>query len=203
MTSGQAPRQRSRDKGCWQCGHVDQLVSVPAAVRDGRSAGVVRGSITGRYGYDVPVKARVVQVSALARTLAAPVRPRTVTKPAIALGISGWLAVWNLQLAVLGPTNGTAWFGVVFFALVALASGWVLRVRLRQAQSMGPLVDEAIGLWRRSWYCRRCGVVSVYGSGRPAVVQASGLAAALVAMAGQRRQQAAPVARPPVPHVPR
>jgi hypothetical protein len=102
-----------------------------------------------------------------------------VTKPAVALGISGWLVVWNLQLAVLDPRNGTAWFGVVFFALVTMASGWVLRARHRQAVSMGPLVDEAIGLWRRSWYCGRCGVVSVYGSGEPAVVRASGLALAV------------------------
>jgi hypothetical protein len=169
---------------------------VPVAVRAGHSTGVVRGSVTGRFGYDVPVSGRVVQVSALARALAAPRRPRAATGPAIVFGGSVLLALWNLQLVVLDPGGGTAWFGLVFFAAVAAGSGWVLRARQRRLQMMGPLVDDAIGLWRRSWYCRRCGVVSVYGPGAPTTVAASGLASALISVAQQQRQQGVQSVRP-------
>jgi hypothetical protein len=195
---GQVPRQRTRERGCLRCGRVDRLVSVPAAVRDGRSTGEVRGSVTGRYGYDVPVRGRVVHVSALSRALAAPRRPRTVTAPAVALGISALLALWNLQLAVLEPDGGSAWFGLVFFAVVAVVNGWALRARQRHLQVTGSVVDDAIGLWRRSWYCHRCGVVSVYGPGAPTVVAAGGLASALIRLVQERRQQAGQVVRPRV-----
>lgn len=196
MSGERFPRQRSRDAVCLQCRRLDKLVSVPAAVRAGRSTGEVRGSVTGQFGYDVPVRGRVVQVSALARALAAPRRPRAATGPAIVFGLAALLALWNLLLAVSDPAGGTSWFGLVFFAVVAAGSGWVLRARQRRIQVMGPLVDDAIGLWRRSWYCRRCGVVSVYGPGAPTTVGTSGLASALIAVAEQRRQQNGQSARP-------
>ena len=194
MSDGQVPLQRSRHQGCLQCRRIDQSVSVPAAVRDGRSTAVVRGSVTSKFGYAVPVKGRVTNVSALARALAVPRRPRGVTAPAIVFGGSGLLALWNLQLAVLDPGDDAAWFGVLFFAAMALGSRWVLRARHRHLQMMGPLVDDAIGLWRRSWYCRRCGVVSVYGPGRPVIVGVRGFASTLLAMAGGRGQPISKVA---------
>jgi hypothetical protein len=157
---------------------------------------VVRGSVTGRFGYDVPVKGRVVQVSALARALAAPRRPRAATGPAIVFGGSGLLALWNLQLAVLDPAGGTSWFAMLFFIAVAVGSGWVLRARQRHLNLMGPLVEDAIECWRRSWYCRRCGVVSVYGPGTPTIVAVSGFASALISAAQQRRQQNRQSVRP-------
>jgi hypothetical protein len=196
MGGKQLPRQRSHDSVCLRCRRLDQLVSVPAAVRAGHSTGVVRGSVTGRFGYDVPVSGRVVQVSALARALAAPRQLRAATGPAIVFGGSALLALWNLLVAVSDPTGGTAWFGLVFFLAVAVGSGWVLRARQRRAQVMGPLVDEAVELWRRSWYCRRCGVVSVYGPGAPTTVAASGLASALISVAQHRRQQKGLSVRP-------
>jgi hypothetical protein len=197
MSDEQLPRQRSHESVCLRCRRLDQLVSVPAAVRAGHSTGVVRGSVTGRFGYDVPVSGRVVQVSALARALAAPRRPRAATGPAIVFGGSALLTLWNLLLAVSDPAGGTAWFGLVFFLAVAAGSGWVLRTRQRRLQVMGPLVDEAVGLWRRSWYCRRCGVVSVYGPGAPTTVAASGIASALISVAQRRRQQKEQPVRPP------
>ena len=189
MSDKQLPRQRSHDSVCLRCRCLDQLVSVPAAVRAGHSTGMVRGSVTGRFGYDVPVSGRVVQISALARTLAAPSRPRAATGAAIVFGGSALLALWNLLVAVSDPAGGTAWFGLVFFLAVAAGSGWVMRARQRRLQVMGPLVDEAVGLWRWSWYCRRCGVVSIYGPGAPTTVAATGLASALIAVAQQRRQR--------------
>ncbi|GAA0546349.1 hypothetical protein GCM10010172_30020 [Paractinoplanes ferrugineus] len=197
MSDRKLPRQRSYDSVCLRCRRLDQLVSVPAAVRAGHSTGVVRGSVTGRFGYDVPVSGRVVQVSGLARALAAPRRPRAATGPAIVFGGSVLLAMWNLLLAVSDPADGTAWFGTVFFLAVAAGSGWVLRARQRRLQVMGPLADEAVGLWRRSWYCRRCGVVSVYGAGMPVTVPAGSLASALISVAQQRRQQPAQSVRSP------
>ena len=202
MSDKQLPRQRAHDAVCLQCRRLDQLVSVPAAVRAGHSTGVVRGSVTGRFGYDVPVTGRVSQVSALARALAAPRRPRTATGPLVVVGGSALLALWNLLLAVSDPADGTTWFGLVFFVAVGAGSGWVLRARQRRLQVMGPLVDEAIGLWRRSWYCRRCGVVSVYGAGVPVTVPAGGLASALISVAHQRRQQPAQAVRSPSAGVP-
>ncbi|WP_285689003.1 hypothetical protein [Actinoplanes sp. NBRC 103695] len=171
-------------------------MSVPVAVRDGRITGEVRGSVTGRYGYDVPVRGRVVHVSALARALAAPQRPHTAAVPAVALGISAFLALWNLQLVALNPGGGSAWFGLLFFAAIAAGSGWLLRVRQRRLRVLGPLVDNAMMLWRVSWYCRRCGVVSVYGPGEPVAVAASGLAGVLVSMAESGRRQNGQSARP-------
>ena len=195
MSDGKVPGQRGQE--CLQCRRLDRLESVPAAVRSGHSTGVVRGTVTGRFGYDVPVSGRVVQVSALARALAAPRRPRAATGPAIVFGGSALLALWNLLMAVSDPADGTAWFGLAFFLAVAASSGRVLRARQRRLQVMGPLVDEAVRLWRRSWYCRRCGVVSVYGPGAPTTVAASGLASALISVAQQRRQQKEQPARPP------
>lgn len=199
MSGKQVSNQRSHSSECLQCRRVDQVVSVPAAVRAGHSTGMVRGSVVGRFGYDVPVSGRVVHVSALARALAAPRRPRAVTGPAVVFGGSALLALWNLQLAVLDPSGGTAWFGLLFFAVVAVGSCWALRARHRDLRVMGPLVDEAIGLWRRSWYCRRCGVVSVYGSGAPAIVAVGGgFASELIRVARQRRQLGGQAVRPRV-----
>jgi hypothetical protein len=195
MRDGNASGQRGQE--CLRCRRLDRLESVPAAVRSGHSAAVVRGSVTGRFGYDVPVSGRVVQVSALAHALAAPRRPRSATRLAVVFGGSALLASWNLLLAVSDPADGTAWFGLVFFLAVAVGSGWVLLARQRRLQVMGPLVDEAVGLWRRSWYCHRCGVVSVFGPGAPTTVAASGLAAALISVAQRRRQQNEQPARPP------
>lgn len=196
MSDKPLPQQRSHESVCLRCRRLDQLVSVPAAVRAGHSTGVVRGSVVGRFGYDVPVSGRVVQVSALARALAAPRRPRAGTGPAITIAGSVLLALWNLQLAVLDSGDGTAWFGLVFFVAVAVGSGWVLRSRQRRLRVMGPLIDDAIGLWRRSWYCRRCGVVSLYGPGAPRAVAASGLASALLLAAQQHRQHGMQSVRP-------
>lgn len=197
MSARQVSRQRSHDSRCLRCRRLDQSVSVPAAVRAGRSTGVVRGSVTGRFGYDVPVSGRVVRVSALARALAAPRRPRAVTGQAIAFGLSSLLALWNYLRAGLDPADGTAWFGVLFFTAVAVGSGWVLRARHRHLQVMAPLVDDAIGLWRQSWYCHRCGVVTVHGSGTPRAVPVNGFASALIAVAQQRRQQYPQLVLPP------
>ena len=196
MNDGKAAGQRSHERGCLRCRRLDRLVSVPAAVRAGRSTDVVRGSVTGRFGYDVPVRGRVVRVSGLARALAAPRRPGAVTGPAIVFGGSALLTLWNLQLAALDPADGTAWFGVLFFSAVAMGSGWVLRARHRHLQVMSPLVDDAIRLWRQSWYCHRCGIVSVYGSGAPTAVAVNGFASTLIAVARQRRQRSPQFVRP-------
>ena len=154
---------------------------------------MIRGSVTGRFGYDVPVSGRVVRVSALA----APRRPRIATGPAIVFGGSALLALWNLLLAVSDPVDGTAWFGLVLFMAVAAGSGGVVRARQHRIKVMGPLGDEAVGLGRRSWYCRRCSVVSIYGPGAPTTVVASGLVSALISVAEQRRRHNEQPVRPP------
>ena len=187
MNGEEVPRQRSHGSGCLRCLQLDQLVSVPAAVRAGHRTGVVHGSVIGRFGYDVPFRGRVVQVSQLARALAAPKRPRAAVVPTIAVGGSSLLTLWNLQLAVLDPAAGSAWFGVLFFGGVSAANGWLLRARQRRLRLVGPLVGDAIRLWQHSWYCYRCGVVSVYGLSPSTVVAANGFASTLIAMVRERR----------------
>lgn len=188
MTASPVHQQSSRAQGCLRCHHADQSVSVAAVVREGRRTGVARGSMPGRFGYDVPIEARVELTTALARALTPPMKPRSVTKPAIAFSVSGALALWDLQLAVLNPVDGTAWFGLLFFSIVALGSGWLLRARHRDLQVTGPVVNDAWTLWRRSWYCRRCGVVSVYTPGGATVVNVQGFTSALMDLARQGRR---------------
>jgi hypothetical protein len=97
--------------------------------------------------------------------------------------------MWNLQLAVLQPGDSTAWFGVSLFTVVAVGSGAVLRTRHRRVRTWGPVVDDAIELWRQSWYCRRCGTVSVFGPRGSAMVGVNRLASSLISLARRWRMQ--------------
>ncbi|MEU7906338.1 hypothetical protein [Actinoplanes sp. NPDC049118] len=97
--------------------------------------------------------------------------------------------MWNLQMAVMEPGDSTVWLGVSFFAIVAVGSGALLRARYHRLQAWGPVVDDAIELWTRSWYCRRCGTVSVFGHSGSATVGVDRLASSLISLALRWRMQ--------------
>jgi hypothetical protein len=69
----------------------------------------------------------------------------------------------------------------VVFGVCAVLALWWRREAARRAQ----LVDRARYLWRRCWYCRRCGVVSVFTAVGSRVLAAGSLAAGLMDLAGQ------------------
>ena len=108
------------------------------------------------------------------------------------------LAAWNLQRALMAPGEAAAWFGALFFAIVAVGSGAVLRARRRDVQVMGPVVEGAIRLWRWSWYCRRCAVVSVLTPAGSTTVNGRVLAPALIELSRKTRWQPRGTGRQPV-----
>ena len=189
MTNEQTRQRPSRNPGCLNCHRLDQFVRVAAAVRDERSTSIVRGRVPGRFGYDVPVSATVVQTSALARNLAPPVMPRSAVWPMVVLGGAALLVAWNLRRATMAPGEAGAWFGALFFAIVAVGSGAAVRKRRRDQRLMGSVLEGAIQLWRWSWYCRRCAVVSVLTPTGSTNVNGRVLAPALIELSRQTRWQ--------------
>ena len=145
--------------------------------------------MTGRYGYDLPVHARVALITDLARALSPPARPRPVIGPAIGCGLAGLLALWNLPMVLIAPSEAGAWLGALFFTVMATGSLAVLQARHREVQVTGPLVDGAMRLWRWSWYCSGCGVVSVVTPTGSTVVEAQNLASSLMDLSRRTRWQ--------------
>jgi hypothetical protein len=170
---------------CVKCGGTDLLVTVPAVVREGRSTAVVRGRITGLPGVDLPFRASASKVSGLAQALAAPRRPMSPAVPVAGLVVAGLAELAVVASAVSeGGRYGTGALAGVLGVVVALLAALVPWWR-REAARRGQATDRAWYLWRRSWYCRRCGVVSVIWDGGFRVVAARNLAADLVVLAGQ------------------
>ena len=170
---------------CLKCGGTDRLSSVPAVVPEGRSTAVVRGRITGSPGVDLPFRASASQVSYLAEALAAPRRPMSPAVPVAGLVVAGVVELAVVESAVSeGGRYGTGALAVVLGVVVGLLAALVPWWR-REAARRGQRVERAWYLWRRSWYCRRCGVVSVIWDGGFRVLAARNLAADLVVLAGQ------------------
>lgn len=172
-------------RGCVRCGRVDQIVSVPAVVREGRSSAVVRGRVTGSPGFDLPFRAHSVGTTGLAAQLAPPRRPMSPAVPTTALVLLGLIEFGVVQAAVAehgryGTGALAGCLAVVVGVCAVLAWWWRC-----EAARRGQLVDRAQYLWRRCWYCRRCGVVSVFTAAGPRVLAAGNLAAGLMDLAGQ------------------
>lgn len=168
---------------CLQCGAAGQLVHVAAAVRDGKSSAVVHGAAIDRYGYVVPVDARTRQTTALATALAPPTICRSAPGPAVAVGVAALSALWCLQVALASPGSAGAWCGAALLTVVAAGFGGLLRARRGELDTGRSLIARARSLWRLSWYCRRCGVVSVLTPNGSAIVEAECLAESLIALA--------------------
>lgn len=187
LAASEAANTAASDEGrsCLRCGGVDRIAAVPAVVREGRSTTEIRGRLVGSPGVNLPFRAGAVQVSGLAQALAAPRRPMSPVVPVGAAVVAGLVELVVIQSAVseggrygTGALAGVLGVGVAVFAVVA----WWWR---REVVRRGLEVERARYLWRRSWYCSRCGVVSVFWAGACRVLGARRLAADLVVLAGE------------------
>lgn len=183
VKSGTIQPSRLTKPTCLRCGAVDQLAQVGAVVRDGKSSALVRGAAIDRYGYVVPVDTRALQTTALASALAPPTIRRPTTGPAVAGGIGALSVLWCLQLALASPGSAGAWCGAALLAVVAAGFGSLPRARRGELDAGRSLIARARSLWRLSWYCHRCGVVSVLTPNGSAIVEANCLAESLIALA--------------------
>jgi hypothetical protein len=107
--------------------------------------------------------------------------------PVAVLVVGALLDLGAVQVAVSehGQFGTAVAAGLLTLVVAAYAAllGWWRRRSSRRAE----VVDRALYLLRRSWFCRRCGVVSVLAAGGSHVLAARGLAAELVVLAGQLR----------------
>lgn len=170
---------------CLRCGDGDRIVAVSAVVREGHSTTQIRGRLVGSPGLNLPFRAGAVQMSGVAQALAPPRRPMSPVVPVCAAVVAGLVELVVIQSAVAeggrfgtGALAAVLGVGVAVFAVVA----WWWR---REALRRGLEVERARYLWRRSWYCSRCGVVSVFWAGACRVLGARRLAADLLMLAGE------------------
>jgi crotonobetainyl-CoA:carnitine CoA-transferase CaiB-like acyl-CoA transferase len=185
MSGNSIQGQRLRYPVCLRCDGRDQLARVEAVVREGRYTGFVQGWVAGRDGYDVPIQARMVQTTGLARSLAPPGRPLAATGWAVVSAVAVVLMLGAASMVFNAPANGGAWVCTAMIAVVSVASVVVWFARLRAGQRMGSLVEGARWLWRRSWYCHRCGLVSVLTPNGSTVVDSRDLASSLIELSGR------------------
>lgn len=166
---------------CLRCRHADQVVSVPAVVREGRHVARVRGYLHGPPGYLVHVRVRGVQVSQLASMMAPPRVARSwISAAPLALVALFVLVIVEVNLERSSGSVASSWTSLVFLILAAVGV-----VRLRGRGGGGADVRRALWLWRRCWYCRRCGVVSHISPALSTVLPVEGLAISLVELAGR------------------
>jgi hypothetical protein len=123
-----------------------------------------------------------VQTSRLAAALAPPRRRRFAKVPIAVVVFLVICGALNLIAAAASGSLG----GLVGAALMcALAVGVTLRVVPRRRAAPGLSVDRARWLWRRCWYCGRCGVVSLHTPGVSMLLPAADLATALLDLASR------------------
>ncbi|GII22553.1 hypothetical protein Pme01_21500 [Planosporangium mesophilum] len=161
------------------------MVSVAAVVLEESPTVLVRAGNMGANGYAGYLTGRVQTKTRLAAMLAPPARLQTVTAPAVCLGVAVFLEF--VMLSNLDPARSD--FGAVagfasLLGLVIAALTCVILVRKRKLSASGPIAERARALWRRCWYCRRCGVVTLaMTGGSNQTLPAHGLARTLVAIA--------------------
>jgi hypothetical protein len=167
---------------CLSCGGPDRLSRVDAVVREQRTTTVVHGEVTGQYGYAVPVRAHAVHTSFLASALGPPRRPRPAAGLAVLAALATLGAAGNLETVVAsGGARGTT--GAVVTGLLAVAGSLLVRARSRDVSRSRILAGRAIWLWKRCWYCHRCGVVSLFTPNGSTPLAADALAPALLDLA--------------------
>ena len=167
---------------CLGCSTTDRLARVEAVVREEGTATVMRGRVPGPFGSPVPLRARTVQTGPLAAALAPPRMPRSITVPAVVAGVAGLATAVNLLVAV-ESSSALAIAGVIIMGLLAAGAARVLHSRRATAATASSRARKATWLWRRCWYCHRCGTVSLLAPVLTAALPASQLAADLVALA--------------------
>jgi hypothetical protein len=178
------PLPAGTSPSCLRCARPDRLSRVEAVVRQQRTTTIVHGEVTGQYGYAVPVRARAVHTSQLAAALVPPRRP----SPAVSLAVLAALATFGAagSLATVVASGGTR--GITGAAVMGLlaAVGWLLvRARSADLSRSRSVAGRALWLWRRCWYCHRCGVVSLFTPNGSATLAADALAPALLDLASR------------------
>jgi hypothetical protein len=185
MTDLRASEVRESASACLKCGS-GELRRVEVVYREGRAVAEFRGMAMGTSEV-LPVRVRGVRMTALARELAPPRRPPSMVLPAVALSVIGLFAA-VLFLTLFEEGSGGSWPGLVLLVVLAIPFGMLLRSRSKLANTVTPRdVDRANWLWRRCWFCRRCGSVSLVAPGHAIPLPHCRLASSLVAVA--RRMQ--------------
>ncbi|MFB9693167.1 hypothetical protein ACFFRK_08980 [Amorphoplanes digitatis] len=178
---------------CLRCGQAEFLTRVPVIYRDGRVEVSVRGQAFGTATGVVPIRARAVRVTPLARMLAPPRRPRSAAVPAISLGVVGFFFLVVLNIGVASEGGFGVWPAAMALLVLGALCGAMVWSRRRSTRATGRDVGRARWLWDRCWYCHRCGYVSLLV---PTVVSqllpAADLAASLFETAGRLQWQPAP-----------
>lgn len=167
---------------CLSCGRPDRLSRVDAVFREQRTTTVVQGEVTGQYGFAVPVRAHAVHTGLLASALGPPRYSRQAAGLAVLAGLATLGAAGSLDTVVAyGGARGAT--GAVVTGLLAVA-GWLLvRARSRDVSRSRILTGRALWLWKRCWYCHRCGVVSLFTPNGSTTLPADALAPALLDLA--------------------
>lgn len=169
---------------CLSCRRADQLVRVVAVVRQERVVHDVRVIACESYGSPMPVRARAVRTSALAAALAPPRRRRAPMLASAVVIVVAMGSVMNMIAALAAADVGGLLAAVVGICLAACGAWWVIR-RRKDVVASATLINRARWLWRRCWYCRRCGVVSLLMPNGSTTLPVTGLGPALVALASR------------------
>jgi hypothetical protein len=173
---------------CLRCGPGGRVTRVATIFRGERDVVRVRGMAVGaQVGGVLPVTARAVRVSALARALAPPRRPRSAVVPAVLLGAVGLFGVVVAEVSLAAEGDSGAGPVAVMLAVAAVVCGALVWSRRHNHGVARRDVDRARWLWERCWYCRRCGSVSLLAPTVSRELPADGLAAAVLDMARQLR----------------
>jgi len=164
---------------CLRCARPDRLSRVAAVVRQQRATTVVHGRVTGPYGYAVPVRARAIHTNPLASVLAPPRGPRPAAALAVLAALATLGAAGSMDVVIAsGGAHGKT--GAMVTGLLA-AAGWLLvRARSANLSRSRTVAGRALWLWRRCWYCHRCGVVSLLTPQGSTTLAADGLAPVLL-----------------------
>ena len=168
---------------CLRCGPEGRLTRVAAVVSSEREVIRVGGDVFGPGGL-APVRARAVRVSSLARFMAPPRRPRSVAAPVLAICVI-WL-VLATAAGALATTGGVSRIAATAVA-VSVFGGVIAVSWLRRGSSVAERdTRQARWLWERSWYCDRCGFVSLLAPAvTPQTFEPVTLATALFEIAGR------------------
>ncbi|GIF26834.1 hypothetical protein BJ973_000074 [Actinoplanes tereljensis] len=167
---------------CLRCARPDRLSRVEAVVRQQRTTTVVHGQVTGPYGYAVPVRAHAVHTSRLASALAPPRGPRPPASLALLAIVTTLGAARSLDTVVASAGAHGKTGAMVMVALAA--AGWLLvRARSADLSRSRTVADRALWLWKRCWYCHRCGGVSLFTPNGSATLAADALALTLLDLA--------------------
>jgi hypothetical protein len=154
------------EAACPSCNQIDRVQSVSVVYRDGRQVTELRLNHYDAGGYPSRISGRATTITPLARALTPPRQPRTLTMPIVVFATTAFLQWWLLVTDAqdgAASQSGALQF-LIFGLVVELACGLVIwRRRIRQI-TQGPVAGRALDLWRRAWYCGRCGVAYLPGS---------------------------------------